>query len=73
MGLPESTDPISIALDYCDTVNSNIRAFLKDKNNKMDFHIENAKHDFETFCTWIGAEVDTETAKEEFDVRYNAS
>lgn len=64
---------MSVAMDYCDTVNSNIRAFLKDKSKKMNFQLERGKADFALFCSWIDAEVDLEAAQGEFDIKYNAS
>jgi hypothetical protein len=73
MGLSENTDPMSVAMDYCDTVNSNIRVFLKDKSKKMNFQLERGKVDFAHFCSWIDAEVDIEAAQGEFDIKYNAS
>jgi len=62
-----------IALDYLDTVNSNIRLFLKDKTQKMNFSLENAKQDFEVFWQRIGAEGDLSAALAEWDTAYNAS
>jgi hypothetical protein len=62
-----------VALDYCDTVNSNIEAFLKDKPRRLHFRLEHARADFERLCAAIGAEVDLPRALAEFDVRHNAS
>ena len=73
MGLPESTDPMAVALDYCNTVDSNIRAFLKDKTHRMDVHLETARNDFQDFCERVGAVVDLPAALREFDTRHNAS
>ncbi|MGD2030430.1 MAG: hypothetical protein PVG86_10905 [Desulfobacterales bacterium] len=73
MGLPEATDPMSVALDYCDTVMSNIELFLKDKPKKMEFNLEYAKQQFPVFCELIGANVDIDVALSHFDFRYNAS
>lgn len=73
MGLPESTDPMSVALDYCDTVNSNIEVFLKDKSKKMEFLLESAKQDFPVFCDRIAADVNMDRALLEFNVRYHAT
>lgn len=65
--------PMEIALDYCDTVNANIAAFLKDKSRKMEFDIEDAESGFREFWTLIGAEGDLDAALGEFRVRHNAS
>ena len=73
MGLPENTDPMTVALDYCDTVNSNIELFLKDKTRKMVFLLERARIVFPMFCDLISAEVNMDAALSEFDVRHNAS
>ena len=73
MNLPAESDPMSVSLDYCDTVNSNIDLFLKDKTKKMDFRLEEAKHDFKRFWEFIGAEGNIDGALQEFDVSYNAS
>lgn len=73
MGLPENINPISVALDYCDTVNMNISAFLKDKSRKMTVQIERGQNDFTDFCSWIGAEVHMDNALSEFETQYNAS
>lgn len=73
MGLPETSNPMAVALDYCNTVNTNIELFLKDKTHVMQMTLENAKHDFETFWHWIGADGDLESALQQFDVKHNAS
>ncbi|MCW8956631.1 MAG: hypothetical protein OQL09_07090 [Gammaproteobacteria bacterium] len=62
-----------VAMDYIDTIESNIELFLKDKTNKMNFHLESAKEDFEEFWTMIGAQGDLSAALKEWDVNYNAS
>jgi hypothetical protein len=73
MGLPEATDPMAVALDYCDTVNANIEAFLKDKSRTMKVRLERGAEDFRDFCSRIGAEVDLEVAVREFELRHNAT
>jgi hypothetical protein len=73
IGLPDESSPMSVSLDYCDTVNSNIELFLKDKNKKMEFLLENAKQDFRKFCDVTGAKGDINAALSEFDICYNAS
>lgn len=72
MGAVDGSKPMSICLDYCDTINTNIELFLKDKAYKMEFMLENAKHDFRKFWEFIGAEGDIDGALAEFDVSYNA-
>lgn len=64
---------MSVSLDYCDTVHSNIELFLKDKTRKMDFNLENARQDFKKFWEGIGAEGDLNAALSEFETRHNAS
>jgi hypothetical protein len=73
MGVSRDTDPAAVATDYCDTVDSNIELFLKNKSRKMTFQLECARQDFPAFCNSIGAEVDLPRALSEFDTRYNAS
>jgi len=65
--------PIAVCRDYCDTVNSNIAHFLKDKSKAMHFRLENAKEDFRKFWNWIGAEGDLDAALAEWDMKHNAS
>lgn len=73
MGLPENTDPLAVSLDYCKTVNANVETFLANKTNVMQINLETAKHDFEIFWNWIGAEGDLNSALSEFDIKHNAS
>ncbi|MGB3694077.1 MAG: hypothetical protein WBG70_11615 [Spirulinaceae cyanobacterium] len=70
---PSNDAPMSVALDYCDTVNSNIELFLKDKTQKMNFSLENSQEDFPKFWQLIGAEGNLEAALAEFSTCYNAS
>jgi len=62
-----------IAIDYINTVESNILLFLKDKTNKMKFNLENATTDFEVFWEKIGADGDFNHAIQEWEVNHNAS
>lgn len=73
MKLPKDTPPFSVAKDYCITVNTNIRLFLKDKSNKMEFKLENAKHHFRKFWSLIDAKGDIYSALNEFNITYNKS
>jgi len=61
-----------LAEDYCFTVNSNIRHFLKDKSNKMEIYLETVKEQFPTFCEWIGADLDMEDALDALNRRHFA-
>lgn len=72
MGCRE-TDPFAIAMDYVDTVTENIRFFLKNKSNKVNFRLENAESDFLQFTTMVGAKGNLDRALAEFDVKHNAS
>ena len=62
-----------VAYDLCQTVDQNIRHFLKDKPNKMEVHLENIVEDFENFWVWIEAEGDLEQAKRSLNTRKNTS
>jgi hypothetical protein len=73
LGLPQDSNPLEVALDYCNTVNSNIELFLKDKPNWLSFSLENAQEDFQKFWHFIGAEGNIEAAISEFDISYNAT
>lgn len=70
---PAYITPLDVCRDYCDTVNTNIQSFLKDKTRQMDFRMESAKEDFRIFWERIGAEGDLEAALAEWDVAHNAS
>ena len=71
LGLQGESDPMAVALDYCDTVNSNIELLLKDKTKKMEINIENIDRDFPIFWKFIGAEGDISAALAEFNNYYN--
>jgi hypothetical protein len=66
-------DMLDFCVDYCQTVNKNIKYFLKDKTHKMDFHLESAERDFPKFWDAIGAEGDFNNGLEEWKNTYNAS
>jgi len=59
--------------DYWETVNANIRLFLKDKPRQMTIHLESIKEAFPEFWETIGANGDLSKAMAEFDVKHNAS
>ena len=65
--------PLDLARDYLQTVESNIRLFLRDKPRQMQAHLETGKQDFERFWEQIGARGDLPAALQEFDTRYNRS
>ena len=73
VGLPWGIDPLTICLDYCDTVNGNISHFLKDKTHRMAFQIENAETEFRKFWDFVGAKGNIDAALSEFEKRYNAT
>jgi hypothetical protein len=62
-----------IAVDYIETVNTNIELFLKDKSNKMAISIETAGPDFTEFWEKVGAKGNLDAALKEWDINYNAS
>lgn len=68
---PGNATPREVALDYCDTVEQNIRLFLRDKTNWMPFRLEEGRARFPEFWRRIGASGDLEAALAEFDVRHN--
>ena len=73
LGGESNQSNVQIAEDYIDTVESNIKFFLKDKKNKMNFSLDNAKYDFEVFWKFISAEGDFQAALSEWEINYNAS
>lgn len=64
---------LEIALDYIETVESNIALFLANKSNVTRVRLETANEDFPVFWRKIGAEGDMEAAVREWSARYNAS
>ena len=64
---------ILVCLDYVETVNSNIKLFLKDKPRQMTIDLLNVKTEFEKFWHEIKAEGDLELALKEFDKKHNKS
>lgn len=58
-------------LDYYDTVNSNIRLFLRDKSHTMTIPMEEMTALFPVFCANIGAEVDMKQALQTLSERHN--
>lgn len=62
-----------IARDYIDTVESNIKLFLKDKTHTINVSLENVKADFTRFWSSINAEGDLQAALNEWNIIYNAS
>ena len=67
-------DPsLDIANDYIDTVDANIKLFLKDKTEKMDISLDNIQADFKLFWTKINAQGNSELALNEWQTRYNAT
>lgn len=73
LGLPENSDSMSVALDYCYTVNSNIELFLNDKSKKVTITLENIDQGFTEFWNLINAEGNIAAALAEFSVNYNAT
>lgn len=68
-----SHNRVEVALDYLDTVNSNIRCFLKDKTRKMHIELEQAKSLFSEFWQTIDAQGDLNGALNEWDITHNQS
>ncbi len=64
---------IEVALDLWETVNANIRLFLRDKSRTMMFRLEYAPDDFIDFWRRVGARGDLDAALAEWAVRHNQS
>lgn len=65
-------DSMAVCSDYVDTVNSNIRAFLKDKPNTMHFAVERAEQHWPIFWQKIGAVGDMQASLKEWNTIHNA-
>lgn len=72
-GSTKTHDRYDICLDYVNTVNANIAAFLESRSNWMPFQLETATEDFPVFWDRIAAEGDYDAALAEWGVRHNAS
>ena len=66
-------DRLQVCVDYCRTVNANIRQFLRDKPKTMVFELENAIEDFENLWSFVGAQGDKAAALQTWTSQYNAS
>jgi len=64
---------LQVGLDYCETVNANIKMFLKDKPLKMDFQLSSATEDWQKFWQKIDAQGDFNAAINEWNIFYNKS
>lgn len=73
MGKHQKSKAMTLCLDYCKTVNSNIACFLKDKPKRLNFQLEDARGDFPKFWEMIGAEGDYEKAVKEWEIAHNKS
>ncbi len=73
VGLEDAPDFHALALDLVDTVNANIRVFLRDKTHRMVVRLESAATDFEEFRQRIGATGDSERGKKAWTHPLNAS
>ena len=62
-----------IARDYIETINSNIKLFLKGKPNQIDMSLETITTDFPIFWEQINATGDISSAMQEWSNNYNAS
>lgn len=58
---------------YYDTVNTNIRHFLKDKSRQMTIHLEQVNEQFPEFWKAIDAEGDLQAALAVLQMRHNAT
>lgn len=72
VGMADELDWVDVAEDMCETIDSNIRLFLRDKPRQMSFSLSNAKSDFKEFWERIGATGNFELASAEWDISHNA-
>jgi hypothetical protein len=66
-----TTDRVALAADLVETLDSNIRHYLRDKSRTMTIDIETAAAAFPTFWERVGAEGDLQAALAEFDARHH--
>jgi hypothetical protein len=71
MGASAETLLIETCHDFCQTVNTNIEFFLRDRPHKMHFALEQATTLFPEFWERIGAEGDLDAAMAEWTIAYN--
>jgi len=64
---------LDICRDYCDTVDENIRHFLRGKSRHAAMTMEGAKAELPVLWAKIGAIGDLARAQEEWDVKHNSS
>ena len=70
--LPEDLR-LALCRDYVETVNANIRAFLRHRPNSGEVVLEDPRPGFATVLERIGATGDLDAALGEWDVSYNAN
>ena len=66
-------DFLDICRDQVETVNTNIRHFLKDKTHTMNFRLEEAQQCWPELWEWIGAEGSYSDSLAEWSVQHNAT
>jgi hypothetical protein len=62
-----------IGLQYWDTVNDNIEAFLRDKPHQMTIWLHDLRSPYQKFWESIGAQGDLGAALAEWNIRHNAT
>jgi hypothetical protein len=70
---PHKASPLEVCRHYYDTVNANIKMFLKDKEHQLTIWLQDAAEGFESFWDQIRAEGDKAAALREWQRQYNAS
>lgn len=73
LDLPEETDPLEVALDYCSTVEKNISMFLENKSKKLYVRLEDIEQGFQEFWQAIGATGNRDLAMQEFSRKHNST
>lgn len=66
-------DRMAVCRYYVDTVDANIRSFLRGRPRRIDVRLESAAHDFASFWAAVGGEGDLQAALGEWQVQHNAS
>ena len=66
-------DLLDLGLDFVDTANANIRAFLRDKSRTLHVQMETMADGIADVWDWAAVEGDLDAARAECGVRYNTA
>lgn len=73
LGGEQGQDDRALAQDCIDTMEANIRHFLRNKTRTLSVRLESVRQDFTDFWHAIDARGDLQDALAEWEIKYNAS